>query len=98
MRIALKECAWQRLGDTLLVVSDPSRQIELDDPDGHAETLLTVLVKGPWDPSDLREELGRRGIEVSPAELREALDAFDSIRLLEAADLPSEVLAEAAAV
>jgi molybdopterin/thiamine biosynthesis adenylyltransferase len=83
MRIALKDCAWERVGDTLVVVSDPSRQIELDDPDGHAETLLTVLAKGPWAVAELRDELSRRGVDASVEDVRDALDAFDSLRLLE---------------
>jgi hypothetical protein len=78
MRIALKECAWERLGDVLVVVCDPSRQIELDDPDGHAETLLTTLATGPWSIPQLRRELARLGVEVSGSELRDALDALDS--------------------
>ena len=86
MRIALKECAWERLGDVLVVVCDPSRQIELDDPDGHAETLLTTLATGPWSIPELRHELARLGVEVSGSELRDALDALDSVRLLEDAD------------
>lgn len=85
-RIALKECAWERWGDVLVVVSDPSKQIELDDPDGHAETLLTALAKGSWAVQELREELSRLGVEVSIPDLRDALNALDSVHLLEEAD------------
>lgn len=86
MRIALKPCAWERLGDTLVVVHDPSRQIELDDPEGHAEALLAALAAGPQTVAELRERLAGGGVEVSVADLRDALEAFDSVRLLEDAD------------
>src|SRR5262245_13408391 len=46
MRIVLKDCAWERCDDALVIVCDPGKQIELDDPDGHAERLLAALAAG----------------------------------------------------
>jgi molybdopterin/thiamine biosynthesis adenylyltransferase len=86
VRIALKECSWERWGETLVVVHDPSKQIELEDPDGHAELLLTTLASGPLSLPELRQRLAESGLEVDIAELRAAVDALDSTRLLEAAD------------
>jgi hypothetical protein len=40
MRIGLEPCVWERSGASLLVVCDSSRQIELYDPAGHAQTML----------------------------------------------------------
>lgn len=86
MRIALKNCVWERQGDALIVLCDPSKQIELGDPDGHAEALLTALAKGPQTLPELREQLAESGIEVAHSELQDAISALDSIRLLEDAD------------
>ncbi len=89
MRIALKECRFQRWGDTLLVVCDPSKQIELDDPDGHAEALLAALAAGPQTIPELRERLAESGLDVGIPELQAAVAALDSTRLLEAPDDPA---------
>jgi molybdopterin/thiamine biosynthesis adenylyltransferase len=86
VRIALKECSWERWGETLVVVCDPSKQIELEDPEGHAEVLLTALASGPQSLPELRPRLAESGLEVDIAELRAAVAALDSTRLLEAAD------------
>ncbi len=91
MRIALKECAWERWDDALVVVCDPSRQIELSDPDGHAEALLTALAAGPQALPELRQRLAEAGVEVDLAELGDAVAALDSVRLLEDADDPAPV-------
>ncbi|MFD0474372.1 hypothetical protein ACFQ0B_43670 [Nonomuraea thailandensis] len=34
MRVALKECEWETIGDDLLVVFDAREAITLDDPEG----------------------------------------------------------------
>jgi len=82
VRIALKECRFQRWGD-------PSKQIELDDPDGHAEALLAALAAGPQTIPELRERLAESGLDVGIPELQAAVAALDSTRLLEAPDDPA---------
>jgi molybdopterin-synthase adenylyltransferase len=80
--IGLKDSAWERIGNRLIVVCNPTVQIELDDPEGHAETLLSTLADGPWTLPQLRQHLLDQGIEVSMPELQDALADFDSLRLL----------------
>jgi molybdopterin-synthase adenylyltransferase len=82
MYIGLKPCAWERSGTSLLVVCDPSRQVELNDPDGHAQTMLSILARRPHTPPELRLALAESGLEVTDAELAAAVAALDSIRLL----------------
>src|SRR5689334_13456792 len=86
MRIGLKPCAWQRAGTALYVVCDPSRSVELDDPDGQVERLLTVLRDHPGTAAELRARLGADGPAVSPGELTEALTALDGLRMLRDVD------------
>lgn len=92
MRIGLKTCAWERCGDVLVIVHDPCKQMELDDPDGQAEALLAALTTGPQTLPELRERLAGSGIDVDISELGEAVAVLDSIRLLEAADGTAESL------
>jgi molybdopterin-synthase adenylyltransferase len=81
--IALKNSVWQRAGDALLVVSDESKQIELDDPTGQAEALFSVLSAGPQTVDELQKRLSASQGNVSVEELEEALRVLDSLSLLE---------------
>jgi molybdopterin-synthase adenylyltransferase len=80
--IGLKSCSWQRAGETLTVVHDPSRKIELADPDGDVEVLLATLADGSWTLPALRERLAESGVEVDLPQLQEVVGALDSLRLL----------------
>ncbi|MGH3662267.1 MAG: HesA/MoeB/ThiF family protein [Micromonosporaceae bacterium] len=82
MRVALKEAVWERDGETLLVVCDHSKAIELHDPTGQVETLLRVLADQPGPYAVLRERLSEAGAEVTAEELEGALGALDALRLL----------------
>jgi molybdopterin/thiamine biosynthesis adenylyltransferase len=86
MRIGLKPCAWERAGTALYVVCDPSRSVELDDPDGEVGRLLTVLRDHPGTAAELRARLGADGPAVGPDELTEALTALDGLRMLRDVD------------
>jgi molybdopterin-synthase adenylyltransferase len=94
MRVGLKQCAWERSGESLIVICDPSRQVELHDPEGQVQTLLTILARGPCTLPELRGDLAGAGIRVSMADLHAAVAALDSIRLLtdpdDAAPTPPE--------
>jgi molybdopterin/thiamine biosynthesis adenylyltransferase len=80
--VELKDGAWERCGDLLVVVCDPSKQIEIDDPDGQAEALLTALSSGPQTPEQVRRRLAAAGRAIGVTELLAALDVFDSAGLL----------------
>lgn len=80
--IRLKEFVWERHDGLLLIVRDPSKQIELADPEGHAATLLTVLAAGPQTPAQVRAGLAAGGVDVSAGELAGALEVLDSLALL----------------
>jgi molybdopterin/thiamine biosynthesis adenylyltransferase len=82
MRIGLKPCEWERAGTALIVVCDPSRSIELEDPDGQVERLLTTLREHPGTMTEVRAHLAGGGLEVSPEDLRDALSALDGLRML----------------
>jgi molybdopterin-synthase adenylyltransferase len=80
--IGLKECAWERVGDGVLIVCDPSTVIELADANGMVTTLLTVLAEHPGDHAHLRKHLAAAGLTVSEGELTAALGVLDGLRLL----------------
>ncbi|MFG2059142.1 HesA/MoeB/ThiF family protein [Micromonospora sp. NPDC048930] len=82
MRIGLKDCEWERAGNDLILVCDPSRSVKLDDPDGQVETLLTALRNHPGTLTELRAALAADGLEVSVDELTGALNALDQLRLV----------------
>src|SRR4051794_13963077 len=82
MRIGLKDCAWERAGDGLVLICDPSRSIELDDPDGQVDRLLTALRDHPGTVAQLRDALAADGPPVDVDELTAALGALDELRIL----------------
>ncbi|MFF2847348.1 HesA/MoeB/ThiF family protein [Streptomyces sp. NPDC058001] len=84
--VRLQEIVWERYEDLLLIVRDPSKQIEIADPDGHAEKLLTALSAGPQSPEELRQRLVTCGMDVTVREVHDALDVLDSLALLSSGD------------
>jgi molybdopterin/thiamine biosynthesis adenylyltransferase len=80
--IVLKDSAWERAGDLLVVVCDPSKQIEIEDPDGHVEAILSALSSGPVTLGQLQQRLLKEGVVIGAGELRGALHVFDSIGIL----------------
>ncbi|HET8660598.1 MAG TPA: ThiF family adenylyltransferase [Micromonosporaceae bacterium] len=82
MRVGLKTCEWERVGDGLVLVCDPSRSVELADPEGQVERLLTVLRDQPGTVPQLRAALAAAGLDVSVDELTAALSALDDLRVL----------------
>jgi molybdopterin/thiamine biosynthesis adenylyltransferase len=82
MRIGLKPCEWERAGTALIVVCDPSRSVELEDPEGQVERLLTALRDHPGTMAELRAYLSDGGLEVGTEELAGAISALDGLRML----------------
>jgi molybdopterin-synthase adenylyltransferase len=83
MRVALKECVWEPLGDDLVVVADPREAITLADPDGHVEALLAELARTPSTAAELAAALAGRGIPLDEEDVRSGLDGLASLGLLE---------------
>ncbi|GAA3650311.1 ThiF family adenylyltransferase [Nonomuraea antimicrobica] len=81
MRIVLKECLWESMGDELLVLFDPREVITLGDPDGRVAALLTELSRAPQTAKSLA-----RTLSVPEEDVTEALAALDSLGLVEDAD------------
>jgi hypothetical protein len=73
MRIGLKPSEWERDGADLIVVCDPSRSVQLDDPDGRVERLLASLRDHPGTVAQLRAALAADGLEVGADEVSGAL-------------------------
>src|SRR4051794_27844063 len=88
MRIGLKPCEWERAGTALIVVCDPSRSVELDDPAGQVEHLLSVLREHPGTMAEVRASLAAEGLDVGTEELGAALSALDGLRMLRDVDRP----------
>ncbi|WP_432190356.1 HesA/MoeB/ThiF family protein [Streptomyces sp. Tue6028] len=86
MRFVLKECAWEALGDELVVVFDPRESLVVADPDGKIEALLTELNRGAQTVRQVRSALLRRGFEVTEEDVAAGLKGLDSIGLIENAD------------
>jgi molybdopterin/thiamine biosynthesis adenylyltransferase len=82
----LKQSMWERCGDTLVAVTDPSKQIELEDPTGQVETLLSVLSAGPQSVDQVRRSMEDRDAAITGGDLLGALDVLDSLGLLEEVD------------
>lgn len=86
MRVTLKDSAWEREGETLVVVCNPSMRIELYDPDGPAETMLGALAGHEYTVADLPNALAGVGLVVSTREAAAAVRALDELRLPQNAD------------
>jgi molybdopterin/thiamine biosynthesis adenylyltransferase len=82
MKVGLKDCAWERAGDSVVIVCDPSKVLELADPEGTVATLLSVLGDHPGERAELLTRLLAAGVEVTAAELDAAIAALDGLRLL----------------
>ncbi|WP_188197406.1 HesA/MoeB/ThiF family protein [Nonomuraea sp. SYSU D8015] len=86
MRVVLKECAWEPLGEDLIVVYDPREALTLADPDGQVAAFLTELSRGPQTVEELRSALAARGVDVTEEDVRSGLEGLDSLGLVENAD------------
>ncbi|WUI03576.1 ThiF family adenylyltransferase [Spirillospora sp. NBC_00431] len=78
MRVALKECVWERVGDDLVLVTDPREAVTLADPDGRVEALLAALRRAPGTAADIGAALGEREEDV-----RAGFEGLASLGLLE---------------
>ncbi|MFC5816954.1 HesA/MoeB/ThiF family protein [Nonomuraea harbinensis] len=83
MRVMLKECVWESLGDDLVVVHDPREALTLADPEGRVAALLGVLGRGPASAEELSSALAARGMAVTVTEVQEGLAGLDSLGLIE---------------
>ncbi|MCX0241881.1 HesA/MoeB/ThiF family protein [Streptomyces drozdowiczii] len=83
MRVALKECSWQTVGEDLVVVFDPRESITLADPEGKVEALLSVLHESPRSTPGLRTALAARGVTVTDEELESGLAGLAGLGLVE---------------
>ena len=81
--VGLKECAWERSDDTLIVMLDRRQMTHLVDPDGSVELLLTTLHDQPRSPEDLRKVLVAAGVQVDAEQLAVVLDVLDEAGLVE---------------
>jgi molybdopterin/thiamine biosynthesis adenylyltransferase len=86
MRVVLKECVWESLGDDLILVRDPREALTLADPDGQVAALLDELRKTPATASELSRALNARGVRVTEDEVAAGLDGLDSLGLIERPD------------
>jgi molybdopterin/thiamine biosynthesis adenylyltransferase len=82
VRVGLKTCRWEHLGDTTVLVCDPSRAIELEDPDGQVARLLTVLQASPGTAGQVHAALAASGSPITAAELAAAFSALDELGIL----------------
>lgn len=81
--VGLKDCAWERSEDALVVMLDRREMIHLVDRNGSVELLLTALRDGPRSPDDLLEMLVAQGVQVDAEQLAAALDVLDQSGLVE---------------
>lgn len=86
MRVVLKECIRERLGEDLVVIFDPREAITLADPDGQVEALLDELSRAPRAIPEICAALNTRGQSVSESEVESALAGLDSLGLVEDGD------------
>ncbi|MFG1682340.1 HesA/MoeB/ThiF family protein [Nonomuraea sp. NPDC049269] len=83
MRVALKECAWEPLGEDVLVLVDPREVITLGDEEGQVAALFAALDRGPCTVAELRGRLADTGVDLGEADVRAAIEALDSLGLVE---------------
>lgn len=86
MRVALKECAWESLGDELILVRDPREALTLADPDGQVVALLGELSRRPASADELSRALCARGVIVTEEDVAAGLDGLDALGLIERPD------------
>ena len=81
--VGLKDCAWERSDDALIVMLDRRAMTHLVDRDGSVELLLTTLRDQPRSPEDLRQVLVAAGVQVDAEQLAAVLDVLDQAGLVE---------------
>ncbi|MGW5483705.1 ThiF family adenylyltransferase [Streptosporangium sandarakinum] len=86
MRVALKECEWETVGEDLIVVFDAREATTLSDPDGQVAALLEELRRAPRTAAELSAALGGRGFRLSEEDVGRGLRGLDSLGLVEDAD------------
>lgn len=86
MRVILKDCVWEPLGEDLIVVNDPREALTLADPDGQVAALLAELSRGPRTAQELSVALAARGTTVSEEDVLAGLRGLDALGLIEDAD------------
>ncbi|EID53063.1 HesA/MoeB/ThiF family protein [Saccharomonospora xinjiangensis] len=86
MRVRLKDCAWERFGDDLILVHDPREALTLADPDGIVRALLESLSAAPATVDELTARLRGRGLDLASEDVRQGLQGLDSLGLVEKAD------------
>jgi molybdopterin-synthase adenylyltransferase len=85
VRVRLKSCVWERSGEDLVVLDHSWSHVELVDPDGDVAALLEILAAAPRTPAEAAAELTGRGFTAAPDEVAEAIEALDTIGLVESA-------------
>lgn len=83
MLVGLKDCAWERSGDGLVVMLDRREMTHLTDRDGSLELLLTTLRDRPRSPEDLLEVLVAGGVQVDAGQLAAVLEVLDEAGMVE---------------
>lgn len=86
----LKDAAWERLGDELMIMLEPHEVITLDDPDGQVEELLKLLSEGTRPVDVLTRRLKASFRNVTADEVANCIDGLDSLRMLERTATPSQ--------
>ncbi|GAB2934849.1 HesA/MoeB/ThiF family protein [Streptomyces mayteni] len=86
MRVTLKECVWETVGDDLLVVRDAREAVTLGDPTGQVAALLDELSGAARTAAELSAALVARGFAVTEAEVADGLTGLDSLGLVEDAE------------
>jgi molybdopterin-synthase adenylyltransferase len=86
MRIVLKECIRERIGDSLVVIHDPREAVTLNDPDRRVEALLDVLSRQPVTVPEICAVMADRGLPVEETEVMSALESLDSLGFIENGD------------
>lgn len=83
MKPRLKDLAWVRRGDDLLLVFDVRERLVIADPDGVVEDLLRLLRRGGLTVEDLTRRLASGGRTVLAADVDAAVELLDAQGLLE---------------
>jgi molybdopterin-synthase adenylyltransferase len=86
MRIVLKECIRERIGDSLVVIHDPREAVTLNDPDGQVEALLDVLSGRALTVPEICAVMADRGLPVAETDVTSALAGLDTLGFVENGD------------